>query len=258
MCPHKQVCPFGTYGLKASSDITATEPGMAKSVPEINLGPIVYDWVSDKPITSAAFASYRDSIIEQLGETDILEIMGGYFEDEKNTSSFDDLGMARAREARALFSALPDHRIDLKSAMFQREAGSEKSRPFLATNFRRIINNESVKEVEGRMVINFPHASDEMLTNIKLNEYLDDLVDRLKTTGEKVHLVGHTDSSASQQRNLALGQKRANAIKNLLIAKGLSSDRISTESKGESTPIASNDTADGKRQNRRVELTIIP
>jgi OOP family OmpA-OmpF porin len=108
------------------------------------------------------------------------------------------------------------------------------------------------------MVINFPHASDEMLTNVKLNEYLDDLVDRLKTTSEKISLVGHTDSTASPRRNQALGQKRANAIKNLLIAKGLSADRIRTESKGETTPIASNDTANGRQQNRRVELTIIP
>lgn len=258
VCPHKQVCPFGTYGMKNTQVMAEEEPDMPKRSPEISLAPIVFDWVSDKPITSATFPRYRDSIIEQIGETDILEIMGGYFEEEKNTSSLDDLGMARAIQARSLFSSLPDNRIDLKSAMFQREAGSEKSRPFLATNFRRIIHNESVKEMEGRMVINFPHASDEMVTNVKLNEYLDDLVARLKTTSEKVHLVGHTDSTASPQRNQALGQKRANAIKNLLVAKGLSADRISTESRGETTPIASNDNANGRKQNRRVELTIIP
>jgi len=157
-----------------------------------------------------------------------------------------------------LFGELADNRFDLKSAMFEREAGSERNRAFLASHFRRIVNNESVREVQGRMVINFPHASDEMLDNAKLNAYLDDLVAKLKTTNEKVNLVGHTDSTASASRNMSLGLKRANAIKNLLIRKGLSADRIITESKGETAPIASNDTSEGRQQNRRVELTIIP
>jgi OOP family OmpA-OmpF porin len=257
VCPHKQVCPFGTYAMR-SAPTQIGEPEESIKLPEIQSGPIVYEWVSEKPITSEDFPAYRDSIVRQLGETDILEIMGGYFEDEKANSDLPDLGMARAQEARALFSVLPDYRVDLKSAMFQREAGSEKTRPFLATNFRRIINNESVKEVEGRFVINFPHASDEMLTNTELNKYLDDVMQRLNTTSEKVRLVGHTDSTAGSQRNLALGQKRANAIKNLLVRKGLSPNRIITESRGETEPIASNDSAQGRKQNRRVELTIIP
>ncbi|NND32080.1 MAG: OmpA family protein [Saprospiraceae bacterium] len=257
VCPHKKVCPFGSYAMESniSSEVTPPE---SDPPPELIVSPLSFDWASDKPITNDLFENYRDSIILQLGETDILEIMGGYFEDEKMNSSVPDLGMARAQQARSLFEDLPDRRIDLKSAMFQREAGSERNRPFLATNFRRIINNESLKEIEGTMIINFPHASDEMLTNVELNAYLDDLVQRLKTTEEKIHLVGHTDSSAGSNRNLALGYKRANAIKNLLIRKGLSADRISTDSKGETAPIASNTSAEGRRQNRRVELTIIP
>ena len=50
---------------------------------------------------------------------------------------------------------------------------------------------------------------------------------------------------------------RADAIKNLLVKKGLSPSRITTESQGESNPIASNNTPDGRKENRRVELTII-
>jgi len=223
-----------------------------------NVGPLVFAWSSDVPITSPGFVRYRDSISGLLGDNDLLEILGGYFGDETNSSSFANLGLARANEIRELFSNLPDDRVDLKSAMFQRDAGSERDRPFLASHFRKIINNESVREVEGRMIINFPHASDEMLSNAKLNEYLDGLVVRLKNTKEKVHLTGHTDSSASSNRNMSLGLKRAQAIKSLLVNKGLSASRISTESKGETAPIASNDTRDGRQQNRRVELTIIP
>ena len=72
-----------------------------------------------------------------------------------------------------------------------------------------------------------------------------------------VTIVGHTDNTASAARNMRLGQMRADAIKNLLVRKGLSPGRITTESQGESNPIASNNTPDGRKENRRVELTII-
>jgi outer membrane protein OmpA-like peptidoglycan-associated protein len=262
VCPHKKVCPFGTYSVKnTTADVAPpstpdAKPDVVKA--PVRIGPLAFNWSSDEPVTDQSFATYRDSIVRNLSDNDVLEVLGGYFEGEQNNTAFSDLGLARANKVRDLFGDLPDERFDLKSARFEREAGSEKERPFLASHFRRLINNESVREVEGRMVINFPHASDEMLTNSKLNSYLDDLVMRLRSTNEKVLLVGHTDSSAGSARNLSLGLHRANAIKNLLIEKGLPSERITTESKGETAPIADNDTSEGRQQNRRVELTIIP
>ena len=235
VCPHKQVCPFGKYKDIVDPSLVTRSTESAPE-PSIKIGPITFVWASEQPSLNDNFASYRDSILNQLGDSDILEIMGGYFKEETDESSLSDLGLARAKQVRSLFDDLPDHRVDVKSALFQRDAGSERTRPFLATNLRRIINNESVKEVAGKMVINFPHASDEMLTNIELNEYLEDLVERLEKTDEKVLLVGHTDSSAGSIRNMNLGFKRANAIKNLLISKGLDSSRITTDSKGETAP----------------------
>ena len=263
VCPHKKVCPFGTHNVgkpvtNLSSPASKPEIKPAVSTPPVRIGPLAFNWSSDEPVTDQDFDIYRDSIMRTLSDHDVLEVLGGYFEGEQNNTTFSNLGLARANRVRSLFGDLPDERFDLKSAMFEREAGSEKQRPFLASHFRRIINNESVREVEGRMVINFPHASDEMLSNAKLNAYLDDLVMRLKSTNEKVLLVGHTDSSAGSARNMSLGLLRANAIKNLLTGKGLSAERITTQSKGETAPIASNDTSEGRRQNRRVELTIIP
>lgn len=263
VCPHKKVCPFGD----SSSRFAPTEPirtpaddirSESPSTPATNIGPLTFEWSSEEPITNEAFKDYRDSIISELNDNDIIEVMGGYFSDEENKTSFSDLGMARASKIRSLFADLPDSRFQLKSAQFEREAGSERERPFLASLFRKVISNESIREVAGRMVINFPHASDEMLDNTKLNTYLDDLIARLNSTSEKVQLVGHTDSTASSQRNMALGLNRANAIKNLMERKGLSSDRIIVESMGETSPIASNETPEGRRANRRVELTIIP
>ncbi len=263
VCPHKKVCPFGDAGSRfaptepirtPADDIRSDSP----TTPTTDIGPLTFTWSSEEPITNEAFKDYRDSIVSELNDNDIIEVMGGYFGDEENKTSFSDLGIARANKIRSLFADLPDNRFQLKSAQFERDAGSERERPFLASLFRKVISNESIREVAGRMVINFPHASDEMLDNAKLNTYLDDLIVRLNSTSEKVHLVGHTDSTASAQRNMALGLNRANAIKNLMVRKGLSSDRIIVESQGETAPIASNETSEGRRANRRVELTIIP
>lgn len=262
VCPHKQVCPFGNYAVHVpSADMAADKTNPATEAKEegseINLGPLVFDWSSAEAITSAEFPRFKDSLLSLLGETDKLEILGGYFNDEDNTTSFPDLGMARATATRQLFADLPDARFDLRSAELTRDPGSARSLPFLATIVRPIVNNNAVREVDGKMVINFPHASDEMLDNVELNQYLDRLVAQLKTTSQKVQLVGHTDSTASADRNMRLGQKRADAIKNLLVRKGISSDRIITQSKGETTPIATNNTDAGRQQNRRVELTVI-
>jgi OmpA-OmpF porin, OOP family len=259
VCPHKKVCPFGTYrSIETAPSHSSDAKKPESTAPVVNLGPLLFNWSSEEPVTNEKFAAYRDSILRELQNSDVLEILGGYFGEEQNPTIFPDLGLARATKIRSMFPDLPDSRFELKSAQFERDAGSEKERPFLASLFRKVIRNESVREVAGRMIINFPHASDEMLDNVQLNAYLDDLVARLRTTTEKVHLVGHADSTAGAQRNMTLGLRRATTIKNLLVSKGLSADRITVESKGENEPIASNDTAEGRRQNRRVELTVIP
>lgn len=69
-------------------------------------------------------------------------------------------------------------------------------------------------------------------------------------------VTGYTDNKGSEQYNLALGSRRANAVKAYLITKGVDSNRITTESRGEANPIASNATAAGRAKNRRVEIKI--
>ena len=72
----------------------------------------------------------------------------------------------------------------------------------------------------------------------------------------EVLIVGHTDATGSDSYNYALSQRRANAARAYLIQQGVSSARIRTEARGESEPVASNDTEYGRQQNRRVEVAI--
>lgn len=84
---------------------------------------------------------------------------------------------------------------------------------------------------------------------------LDDLADILKRNeGVNLTIEGHTDSDADDNYNLTLSQKRTESVKNYLISKGISAERLTAIGYGESRPIASNKTAAGKAKNRRVEL----
>ncbi|NDV42957.1 OmpA family protein [Flagellimonas sediminis] len=68
---------------------------------------------------------------------------------------------------------------------------------------------------------------------------------------------GHTDSAGSDEYNWKLSQQRAESVTNYLISKGVSSSRFTTKWYGETQPRESNETAEGKAKNRRVELAII-
>lgn len=69
-----------------------------------------------------------------------------------------------------------------------------------------------------------------------------------------IEVAGHTDSRGSDEYNIKLSQRRAEAVRDYLIDKGIASGRLSARGYGESQPIASNATDEGRFQNRRVEL----
>ncbi len=92
------------------------------------------------------------------------------------------------------------------------------------------------------------------------------LVSDLRTVGQSllaypnssVRVIGHTDNTGEAAYNMTLSQRRASAVANVLMSEGVSSARIQTIGRGEDAPIASNLTAEGRAQNRRVEIIILP
>jgi Outer membrane protein and related peptidoglycan-associated (lipo)proteins len=69
-------------------------------------------------------------------------------------------------------------------------------------------------------------------------------------------IVGYTDNTGSYETNMRLSQQRADAVRNYLISQGVSSARLQAIGKGWNDPIATNATAAGRAQNRRVEMYI--
>jgi OOP family OmpA-OmpF porin len=71
-----------------------------------------------------------------------------------------------------------------------------------------------------------------------------------------ISIEGYTDSRGSDAFNQQLSQKRADAVRSYLVSKGLGADNLQAVGRGESSPIASNDTSEGRASNRRVEIVI--
>jgi len=72
-----------------------------------------------------------------------------------------------------------------------------------------------------------------------------------------VEVAGHTDSKGSEEYNQGLSDRRANAVKDYLNSQGVKASRLSARGYGESRPVASNDTDEGRAENRRVELIVL-
>lgn len=101
----------------------------------------------------------------------------------------------------------------------------------------------------------FDFDSDVLRAESKKN--LDNLASSIGNFGDsKLLLVGHTDSQGADQYNLDLSRRRADAVAAYLESHGVSPNRVQTSGRGETEPVASNDTESGKQQNRRVEAAI--
>lgn len=78
-----------------------------------------------------------------------------------------------------------------------------------------------------------------------------------RDASKKVRVDGHTDATGTEVYNQWLSEKRAVSVKNFLEQAGISASRITTEGLGQTKPVATNKTPEGRQKNRRVEVTIL-
>jgi len=101
--------------------------------------------------------------------------------------------------------------------------------------------------------VNFDN--DESVLRLDAYPILDRVARSLKDWGDvNIEIAGHTDSVGTDEDNLALSQRRAETVRAYLINRGIVADRLIAKGYGESQPVADNETAEGRFQNRRVEL----
>ena len=78
-----------------------------------------------------------------------------------------------------------------------------------------------------------------------------------RNVGVLLRIDGHTDSRGSEAYNQQLSERRARAVRDYLVSKGVPAERLSVRGFGETKPIAPNDTPENLRRNRRTELTVV-
>jgi OOP family OmpA-OmpF porin len=87
---------------------------------------------------------------------------------------------------------------------------------------------------------------------------LDQIADALKSKEAPITVYGFTDNVGAHDMNMDLSQRRADSVRTYLISKGVPQDLIKAEGKGPDSPVADNESIEGRAQNRRVELVVSP
>lgn len=117
--------------------------------------------------------------------------------------------------------------------------------------------NEDIKKKLKDAFDNLTFETNKDVINPTSFASLDELADVLKQEPTwTLKIVGHTDNVGADDFNLELSKKRADAVKKYLVPKGVAEINITTEGKGETIPIAPNETKEGREKNRRVEFVI--
>ena len=121
----------------------------------------------------------------------------------------------------------------------------------------------SVTRIGDNITLNMPGNVTFATNSADLNASFFDVLNSVAMVANEfeqtvIEVAGHTDNTGSDQYNQQLSERRANAVAAYLRTRNVRDDRLITVGEGEARPIASNDTVDGRQQNRRVEITFVP
>ncbi|MEK6478557.1 OmpA family protein [Catalinimonas sp. 4WD22] len=204
-------------------------------------------------------------------EDEGLIITGFYDDTETNNSLLPNLGMARAEAFKTWLNDFGISREQLFvnaqeniNLSFARDTLIDGLAFEVIDDFpdENRLDEEEIAQLEELLKsssqnLYFATGETSIQVNDSLRQYLRQLKQYLNHhDGATIALIGHTDNVGDAQRNLDYGQERAEFTKDILTRAGISRTQIITDSKGESEPIASNDTEEGRSQNRRVEIKL--
>ena len=158
-----------------------------------------------------------------------------------------------AAQARALAaSSVTEAELARREAQLATEA---------ADTLRRQLENLQLRQTESGVVVTLGDVLFETGETDLREEALASLVevvDLLQSEPDKqIRIEGHTDSTGNSETNLRISQQRADAVLNALVSLGVDAGRVTAKGMGQDFPIASNETADGRAQNRRVDVILL-
>lgn len=248
-----------THTKPASQKVTKPAVALsteAKSDPKVDKSkhPLLFDWSKSQAQISDLWPNRKKELLAEMSKDHIMEITGLYKGSERNPTSFKNLGLARAHQVRKLFPELSDAKLRLLGKQIESN-GSEAA--YAAVKFAKRIETKNISESENGTRIHFPYNSTNKLNDKSIEKYLNRIATQVKKSGARILLTGHTDNIGEEAPNRRLGMWRAEVIRNYLLNQGVAAKKITVRTMGETQPIATNDTPEGRALNRRTELQII-
>lgn len=226
--------------------------------------------------SSAILTSVASSVTDCIGglkdflaanKGKVVNITGFYKSDETNTTAYPNLGLARANAVKNYlvgngipssqintFGKLVDEMVPKENVLlgplsYSLTGESAESADELKALYEKIKADPLVLYFDtAEATINLTAEQRQKVADI--SRYLD------KVEGASCSIVGHTDNTGDATSNIKLGQGRADFAKDYLIRNGISDAKIQATSKGQTQPIESNATEDGKAKNRRAVVTL--
>ena len=209
--------------------------------------------------------------------TKTIALTGTYNADETNQSGKKDLGTARAEAVKnklVSLGASADH-IEVSSLKVNNSKFQENTLygGVYFTFDTKAIDPNSTKAAEPNKVaaapaeeiiikarplnLYFNSSKYKLEMTPELKIYFDELQAYLKEVkGSKILITGHTDDKGNRNHNIRISKYRARAVRDFMIENGFSTKQIKIDYKGPDEPLTSNDTEEGRKKNRRVEVRI--
>ncbi|WP_306753710.1 OmpA family protein [Paracoccus actinidiae] len=172
-------------------------------------------------------------------------VLGATRDDDSNNEGRD---AARGAILGAAAGAVAGNVLDRQAQALQQSLSNPNIQVINRGSYLQVVMPEGILFATGSAAVSGAAQNDLYAVARNLNQY----------PNSRVEVVGHTDNTGSMALNMDLSQRRAQSVAGILAAAGVSSGRLMASGAGYNQPIASNNTAEGRAQNRRVEILIRP
>jgi len=192
-----------------------------------------------------------------------LTVTGNYASSENNGTSFENLGIARANEYKKLLvglGATGSQILQASNLQNSMQTVSDKIYNGVNFNFGMAAKGPVVDpNAEGFKPLNlrFGTSQSDLRLTPEIENYFQGLLAYMKANPDsKVSVTGHTDNTGDLDDNMQISSRRARKVAEFMKLNGFNDNQIATEFKGPNQPMTTNDTPEGRAQNRRVEIRI--
>jgi len=243
-CAAAPVKPDGAAEARSKLTQLQSDPNLAGRAPVAIKEADAAVQAAEQPQVDQEMGAYKVYLAERKVEIARAQAETSFAEDQRAALSAqreDARLVARTQEADAAHLAAASSA--LQAAELQRQIDALQAKP---TDRGLVVTLGDVLFDTGRAGLKAGATSNLNKLVAFLNQYPD----------RSVVIEGYTDSVGSEDYNQGLSERRADSVKSFLAAQGISSIRLSALGKGESDPVADNDSEAGRQQNRRVEVII--